>query len=115
MTILFSDRGTRNGYRHMDGFSSHTFSLINDKNELFYVLEGEYIAEIGPERFHLKSGDSILGPRKVPHAWAFVGNTPGKPGVPLQAAAASLGWASELRRKCTERTGPPAQQLVLIC
>jgi catalase len=37
VTILFSDRGTPNGYRHMDGFSSHTFSLINAKNELFYV------------------------------------------------------------------------------
>ena len=37
MTILFSDRGTPDGYLHMDGFSSHTFSLINGKNELFYV------------------------------------------------------------------------------
>ena len=37
VTILFSDRGTPDGYRHMDGFSSHTFSLINEKNELFYV------------------------------------------------------------------------------
>jgi catalase len=32
-----SDRGTPDGYRHMDGFSSHTFSLINAKNELVYV------------------------------------------------------------------------------
>src|SRR6202140_1036501 len=37
VTILFSDRGTPHGFRHMDGFSSHTFSLINSKNELFYV------------------------------------------------------------------------------
>jgi catalase len=37
VTILFSDRGTPDGYRHMDGFSSHTFSLINANNELFYV------------------------------------------------------------------------------
>ncbi|HEY4978669.1 MAG TPA: catalase [Candidatus Acidoferrum sp.] len=37
VTILFSDRGTPYGYRHMDGFSSHTFSLINAKNELVYV------------------------------------------------------------------------------
>jgi catalase len=37
VTILFSDRGTPDGYLHMDGFSSHTFSLINGKNELFYV------------------------------------------------------------------------------
>jgi catalase len=37
VTILFSDRGTPDGYRHMDGFSSHTVSLINSTNELFYV------------------------------------------------------------------------------
>src|SRR5260221_10274188 len=37
VTILFSDRGTPDGYRHMNGYSSHTFSLINGKNELFYV------------------------------------------------------------------------------
>jgi len=37
VTILFSDRGTPKGFRHMNGYGSHTFSLINDKNELFYV------------------------------------------------------------------------------
>ena len=37
VTILFSDRGTPNGYRHMNGYSSHTFSLINAQGELFYV------------------------------------------------------------------------------
>jgi len=37
VTILFSDRGTPDGYRHMNGYSSHTFSLINSNHELFYV------------------------------------------------------------------------------
>ena len=37
VTILMSDRGTPDGYRHMNGYSSHTFSLVNDKDELFYV------------------------------------------------------------------------------
>jgi catalase len=37
VTILFSDRGTPYGYRHMNGYSSHTYSLINARNELFYV------------------------------------------------------------------------------
>src|SRR6202166_869836 len=37
VTILMSDRGLPQSYRHIDGFSSHTFSLINAKNELFYV------------------------------------------------------------------------------
>ncbi|HYE74814.1 MAG TPA: catalase, partial [Blastocatellia bacterium] len=37
VTILFSDRGTPDGYRHMHGFSSHTFSLINANHERFWV------------------------------------------------------------------------------
>lgn len=36
VTILFSDRGTSGSYRHMHGFSSHTFSLINAQGELFW-------------------------------------------------------------------------------
>jgi mannose-6-phosphate isomerase-like protein (cupin superfamily) len=52
--------------------------LHHNEDEWFYAIEGEYILEIGSERFRLKSGDSILGPREVPHAWAFVGDTPGK-------------------------------------
>ena len=47
VTILFSDRGTPDGYRHMNGYSSHTFSLINDKDELFYV------------KWHFKTKQSI--------------------------------------------------------
>lgn len=45
--ILMSDRGTPHGYRHMDGFGSHTFSLINAKNELVYV------------KFHVKTMQGI--------------------------------------------------------
>jgi len=37
VTILFSDRGIPDGYRFMDGFGSHTFSMINAKNERFFV------------------------------------------------------------------------------
>jgi catalase len=36
VTTLFSDRGTPDGFRHMHGFSSHTFSLINAQGERFY-------------------------------------------------------------------------------
>jgi catalase len=37
ITTLFSDRGTPDGYRHMHGFGSHTFSMINDAGERVYV------------------------------------------------------------------------------
>ncbi len=52
--------------------------LHHGQDELFYVIEGEYIVEIGSDRFHLKAGDCVLGPREVPHAWAFVGESTGK-------------------------------------
>ena len=35
--ILMSDRGTPHGYRHMDGFGSHTFSMLNADNERVWV------------------------------------------------------------------------------
>jgi catalase len=35
--ILMSERGIPASYRHMDGFGSHTFSLINKKNEIVWV------------------------------------------------------------------------------
>ena len=37
VTWLFGDRGIPATYRHMDGFSSHTYSLWNRKGERFWV------------------------------------------------------------------------------
>lgn len=36
-SILFSDRGTPDGYRHMNGYGSHTFKTVNSAGEAFYV------------------------------------------------------------------------------
>lgn len=52
--------------------------LHHYEDELFYVIEGGYILQIGSEQHRLKAGDCILGPRLVPHTWAFVGETPGR-------------------------------------
>jgi catalase len=37
VTILFSDRGTPRTYRHMNGYSGHTFKWYNDKGEYWWV------------------------------------------------------------------------------
>jgi catalase len=37
VTILFSDRGIPRTLRHMNGYSSHTYSWINEKGERFWV------------------------------------------------------------------------------
>ncbi len=42
--------------------------------------------EIGAERFHLKAGDCALGPREIPHAWACVGDSPGRLLISFAAA-----------------------------
>ncbi|TGZ56270.1 Catalase [Temnothorax longispinosus] len=42
---LFSDRGIPDGYRHMTGYGSHTFKLVNSKNEMVYCkfhYKGQY-------------------------------------------------------------------------
>jgi len=37
VTILFSDRGTPKSYRHMNGYSSHTFKWYNGKGQYFWI------------------------------------------------------------------------------
>jgi catalase len=37
VTTLMSDRGTPRTYRHMNGYSSHTYSMINEKGERYWV------------------------------------------------------------------------------
>ena len=37
VTIVMSDRGIPAGFRHMHGFGSHTFSMINDKDKRVWV------------------------------------------------------------------------------
>lgn len=34
--FLFSDRGIPDGYRHMNGYGSHTFKLVNADGEAVY-------------------------------------------------------------------------------
>ncbi len=47
VTIVMSDRGLPATYRHMDGFGSHTFSMINAANERTWV------------KFHFKTQQGI--------------------------------------------------------
>jgi catalase len=57
---LFSDRGTPDGFRHMHGFSSHTFSLINAANERFYV-KWHFVTLQGIKNLTAKEADRIAG------------------------------------------------------
>lgn len=47
VTVVMSDRGIPASYRNMHGFGSHTYSLLNAKNERFWV------------KFHFKTQQGI--------------------------------------------------------
>jgi mannose-6-phosphate isomerase-like protein (cupin superfamily) len=42
------------------------------QDEWFYVLEGKVAFQVGKARFELAPGESVLGPRRVPHAFSSV-------------------------------------------
>jgi quercetin dioxygenase-like cupin family protein len=39
------------------------------QDEVFYILEGEFYFQVGPDKHTLKTGDTIFLPRNVPHSW----------------------------------------------
>jgi quercetin dioxygenase-like cupin family protein len=39
------------------------------QDEIFYVVEGEYLFKVGDEEFTARPGDTIFGPCNVPHSW----------------------------------------------
>lgn len=47
VSFLFSGRGTPDGYRHMNGYGSHTFKLVNKAGEAVYC------------KFHFKTNQGI--------------------------------------------------------
>lgn len=47
VTVVMSDRGIPKSYRHMHGFGSHTFSMINEDNERVWV------------KFHMRTQQGI--------------------------------------------------------
>lgn len=63
VSFLFSDRGIPDGYRHMNGYGSHTFKVINAENQPVYC------------KFHYKTNQGIKN-LPVDEADQLAGNAP---------------------------------------
>jgi quercetin dioxygenase-like cupin family protein len=48
------------------------------QEEYFYVMEGEFLFQVGDRRIALHPGDSVLGPRNLPHTFTVTSETPGR-------------------------------------
>lgn len=60
VTILFSDRGLPVGVRNINGYGSHTFSLINDNNERFWV-KFHFKTEQGHKHWTNAEAEQVVG------------------------------------------------------
>lgn len=60
VTILFSDRGIPRSYRHMNGYSSHTYMWINSKRDRFWV-KYHFKTDQGIENLTQEEADRIAG------------------------------------------------------
>ena len=77
-----------------------------EQDEWFRAVKGEFLFEVGDERFTLRPGDSLFAPRKVPHVWAYVGDEPGT----LLLAVQPAGSLEAFFMQSTKLTRPPTPQ-----
>lgn len=66
VTITMSDRGIPYSYRHMHGFGSHTFSLINIKNERIWV-KFHLVSQQGIKNLTDHEAEAIIGKCRESH------------------------------------------------
>jgi quercetin dioxygenase-like cupin family protein len=79
--------------------------LHYEQDEWFYAVEGEFVVEVGKDRYILKPGDSLLAPRNVPHVWACTGDKGGR----MLIAFTPPGRMEAFFRKVTENNAMPPQ------
>lgn len=66
VTITMSDRGIPKSYRHMNGYGSHTFSLINKNNERIWV-KFHFKTEQGIEYLTNEEAAALVGKDRESH------------------------------------------------
>ncbi|MEE3627800.1 catalase [Nitrospirillum sp. BR 11752] len=66
VTIVMSERGIPRSYRHMHGFGSHTFSLINAANERHWV-KFHFTCQQGIENLTDAESEAVIGKDRESH------------------------------------------------
>ena len=74
------------------------------QDEIFYVVAGTFLIQVGDEQFHIEEGDTIFAPRQVPHAFTRISDT-GKMITVFQPAGKMEDFFSKLNG-FTERPKP---------
>ncbi len=72
--------------------------LHHAQEEWFYAVDGQFVLEVGEQRYNLGPGDSILAPRGVPHVWACVGDGRGRMLIAFLPAGQMVAFFREAGR-----------------
>ena len=108
-TILFKvlPRETGSGLfviEHKDlGHGGPPVHFHRHQEEWFYVMEGEVLFQVGDSRKWLGAGESLLGPRGVPHGFVGVGEKPAH----MIIAFSPAGKMEAFFREAAVPNGPP--------
>jgi len=78
-----------------------------NQDEIFSIIEGEYLFQVGNETFTARAGDTVFGPRGVPHTWLQRSET-GKMTYLVQPAEKIEAFFL----KMNELKGPPTEAQV---
>ena len=70
----------------------------HENDEWLYILDGEFVAEVGGVRYRLKRGDSLLMPMHIPHRWSIAG-LPQAGAIHLYTPAGKMDLAFDDRGK----------------
>ncbi len=76
--------------------------LHHAQEEYFYVMEGRALFQVGEQKVELKPGESVLGPRGVPHTFVPTGETPAR----MLIAFTPAGQMEDFFRE-EEKSGAP--------
>jgi mannose-6-phosphate isomerase-like protein (cupin superfamily) len=79
--------------------------LHYEQDEWFYCIEGIFSFEVGHDKYELRPGDSLFGPRKVPHVWAHIGEGTGR----ILVTFAPAGRMESFFREVTKANAMPPQ------
>jgi len=71
----------------------------HSQDEWFYVIRGEFVVQVGTDTFNLSPGDSAFAPRKVPHAFAYMGGGEGQLLVLFQPAGSMEDFFMQMSKR----------------
>ena len=97
---------------HQMGKGGPARHVHHAQDEWFYAVAGSFVFEIGDERFELAAGDFIFAPRRVPHVWACVSDTPGTILIGVHPALTFERFIERLGE--LEAVPPPAELAALF-